>query len=179
MAEKRSAAFMLFHKWVGWRVPDWTTISTYMSQEHGLFLPEDEKKARAILLNKKTVYMRPFEVAVYAETGAALDVHDPHDGIIVYGYIMEHLADWLNYMQTPHLTIRKVPMEGLRQFNALARKLFPVANRYGYFKKPEVTMVVSVQALFGEVRLETERHQFNDTIMHRIEQIYRRRGGIL
>ncbi len=53
MAEKRSAAFMLFHKWVGWRVPEWTTISTYMSQEHGLFLPEDEKKARAILLNKK------------------------------------------------------------------------------------------------------------------------------
>ena len=77
MSVKRSAAFMLFHKWVAWRVPEWTTITQYMSQEHGLFLPDDEKKARAILLNKKTVYMRPFEVAVYAETGAALDVHDP------------------------------------------------------------------------------------------------------
>ena len=179
MLVKRSAAFMLFNKWVAWRVPEWTTITQYMSQEHGLFLPDDEKKAKAILLNKKTVYMRPFEVAVYAETGAALDVNDPNDGIIVYGYIMEHLADWLHYMQEPHLTTRKVPIEGLRQFNALACKLFPVANRYGYFKKPEVTMATSVQALFGEVRLEAQQNRFNDTIMRRIETIYRKRGGIL
>lgn len=40
-------------------------------------------------------------------------------------------------------------------------------------------MATSVQALFGEVRLEAQQHRFNDTIMRRIETIYRKRGGIL
>jgi len=176
---KFTAAFMLFHKWVFWRVPEYATITKYASQEHGLFLPDDPKKAQAILLNKKSIYLHPSDAAVYAATGGALDITDPNDAIMVYGWIMEHLADWLRYMEQPHLMVRAVPIEGLREFNALAGKLFPVANRYGYFKVPERTMVSAVQALFGEVKAEVQQHRFNDTIMRRIEKIYRQRGGML
>ena len=175
--KKRSAAFMLFKAWVFFRVPEYATITTYASQEHGLFLPEDPKKRQALLLNMKPIYLHPSEAAEYLATGGALDVHDPHDGIKVYGWIMEHLADWLNYLENPTLIYREVPIEGLRQFNVLASKPFPVANRYGYFKKPTATMADCVQSLFGQVRLESKLHRFNDTIMKRIEYAYRARGG--
>ncbi|QVW55142.1 hypothetical protein pEaSNUABM29_00098 [Erwinia phage pEa_SNUABM_29] len=177
MAQKRSAAFMLFKAWVFFRVPEYATITQYAREEHGLFLPEDPKKRNALLLNMKPIYLHPSDAAEYLATGGALDINDPNDGIKVYGWIMEHLSDWLKFLETPQLFDRDVPIEGLRQFNVLASKLFPVANRYGYFKKPEVTMGVALQSLFGQVRLETQQHRFNDTIMKRIEIAYRLRGG--
>lgn len=70
------------------------------------------------------------------------------------------------------------PMDGLRKFNILANKLFPVAHRYGYFKKPEITMSTALQSMFTpNVRVEQTRHRFNDTIMRRLEIAYRRLGG--
>ncbi|MCT7476055.1 hypothetical protein N5V81_13810 [Escherichia coli] len=57
--KKRSAAFMLFKAWVFFRVPEYATITTYASQEHGLFLPEDPKKRQALLLNMKPIYLHP------------------------------------------------------------------------------------------------------------------------
>ncbi|MCT7476054.1 hypothetical protein N5V81_13805 [Escherichia coli] len=65
----------------------------------------------------------------------------------------EHLADWLNYLENPTLIYREVPIEGLRQFNVLASKLFPVANRYGYFKETHGNDGGLCSVLFGQVRL--------------------------
>lgn len=174
---KHTAAFHLFHSWVGWRIPEYATLTNYATQEYGLFLPEDKNKARAILLNKKFSSYRPFEVAEYLATGGALDINDPLDGIKVYGWIMEHLADWIHHLEHAQLMPKAVPIVGLRQFNVLANKLFPVANRYGYYKKPEATMADAVASLFGEVKLEQQHHRFNDTLIRRIEAAYRKQQG--
>jgi len=175
--QNKTAAFHLFHSWVGWRIPEYSTLTAYATQEYGLFLPEDKQKARAILLNKKFVMYRPFEIAQYLATGGALDINDPQDGIKVYGWIMEHLANWIKHIETPQLLPKPIPIVGLREFNVLANKLFPVANRYGYFKKPEATMADAVASLFGEVKLTQQQHRFNDTLIKRIEAGYRKRGG--
>lgn len=172
-----SAAFYLFHGWVGWRVPEYATLTKYATQEYGLFLPEDKNKAKAILLNRKFVMYRPFEIAEYITTGGALDINDPNDAIRVYGWIMEHLSNWLDHLDKPQLFPKHPPMDGLRKFNKLANLLFPVANRYGYFKKPEVTMSIALQSLFTPVKLEQTMHRFNDTIMKRIENRYRQIYG--
>jgi len=171
---EKSAAFYLFHTWIGWRVPEYATLTSYATSEHGLFLPEDKKKAQAILLNQKTIFAHPCEVAEYLGTGMPLAINDPTDAKRVYGWIMEHMADWLTHMNEPQLMKRSLPIEGLRQFNQLANKLFPVAHRYGYYKKPEVTMSSALQGLFtGRVETNVETHRFNDTLIARLENFHR------
>lgn len=178
MAEKRSAAFYLFHAWIGWRIPEYATLTRYALEEYGIFVPENKDKAKAILLNKKFVMYHPSDIAEYLATGGALDINDPTDAIKVYGWIMEHLANWLHHLEQPQMFPMYPPMDGLRKFNILANKLFPVAHRYGYFKKPEITMSTALQSMFTpNVRVEQTRHRFNDTIMRRLEIAYRRLGG--
>lgn len=178
MAQQRSAAFYLFKSWYGWRVPAYAIITDYARTQHGLFLPEDKKKANAILLDRTTIFRSAADMAEYVSTGSPLDINDPMDGLKVYGHIMQHMADWLVAIDKPQLIVRPIPMEGLRQFNALANKLFPVANRYGYFRKPEVTMSHALQSLFGEsAKPVQEKHRFNDTLIRRLEGIARRHGG--
>lgn len=177
MAKEKSPAFMLFHAWVQCRVPEYATLSKYSVEEQGLFLPEDKKKANAILLEKIPVYMRPYEMAEYLDTGMAMDINDPNDAIRVYEWIMHHLTDWLNFMESPTIISKPIPMVGLRQFNNLAKKLFPVANRYGYFKKPSPTVENSIAKLLGCTTSETAVHRFNDTIMRRIEGLWRTKYG--
>lgn len=178
MAQKRSAAFYLFHAWIGWRIPEYATLTRYALEEHGIFVPEDKNKAKAILLNKKFVMYRPADIAEYITSGGALDINDPNDAIRVYGWIMEHLANWLHHLEHPQMFPKEPPMDGLRKFNRLANMLFPVANRHGYFKKAEVNMSQALQSLFTpNVRAEQTRHRFNDTLMRRLEITYRRMGG--
>lgn len=179
MADNKSAAYYLFHAWVGWRIPEYATMTRFATEVHGVFLPEDRNKAKALLLNKKFVMYRPFEIAEYVTSGGALDINDPNDAIKVYGWIMEHMSNWLHHLETPQMLPKPTPMIGLRKFNNLANMLFPVANRYGYFKKSEVTMSGALQSLFTpDVQVEQARHRFNDTIMRRIEAAHRRGGGV-
>lgn len=174
----KSPAFYLFHSWYGWRVPEYATMTTYAREEHGLFLPEDKNKAKAVLLNKKTVFMTVSQAAEYLASGMSLDINDPdEDALPVYKFIMEHLNDWLSYMTRPSLIQRKIPINGLREFNTLANKLFPVANRKGYFKKPEVSMSMQLASFFEEVKPVQVQHRFNDQLMMMIESAYRKRGG--
>ncbi|MGL5397279.1 MAG: hypothetical protein ACRDBQ_18680 [Shewanella sp.] len=173
-----SAAFHLYKSWVGWRVPEYATITDHTASEFGMAMHDDQKKANAILLNKKFVQATTADIAEYASKGGALDINDPNDAIKVYGWLMEHLADWLDHMENPQLIKRTVPIDGLRKFNRLANILFPVANRYGYYKKPALTMADRVMAIFqGHHDPEQQTHRFNDTIMRRIELAYRRNGG--
>lgn len=175
---KKSPAFYLFHSWYGWRVPEYATLTRYAREEHGLFLPEDRNKAKAILLNKKTVFLTVAQAAEYLKDGGSLDINDPdNDALPVYQLIMEHLNNWYMYLTQPSLIVRKVPIEGLREFNKLASDLFPVANRKGYFKKPEITMSMQLASFFEDIKPTAQQHRFNDQLMLMIESAYRKRGG--
>lgn len=179
MSKVHTPAFHLFYSWVGWRVPAYATLTDYATQEHGLFLPEDKKKAHAILHDRKFIMARPYEIAQYLTQGMPLDIADPTDAKKVYGWIMEHMANWLHYASNPSLIMRRVPIEGMREFNNLANKLFPVAHRYGYFEKPTITMSDSLQLFFGgEVKASQQKHRFNDNLIKRLEVVarYQTRG---
>lgn len=174
----KSPAFYLFHTWYGWRVPEMSTLTEYARENHGYFAHPDPKKAEAILMNKKTVFMRPFEAAEYLTTGMALDINNPTEAIEVYKYIMEHLAAWLHYVTSPQLISRNLPMQGLREFNKLANALFPVAHRYGYFEKPKETMSTMLQSFFNDnTVMQRPTHRFNETLILQLEGAYRRRGN--
>lgn len=175
---EKSAAFYLFHSWFGWRVPEMATLTEYAREVHGFYAHPDPKKSEAILMNKKTVFMRPFEAAEYIMTGLPLDINDPTDAIVVYKYIMEHLANWLTYVNSPQMISRTLPMEGLREFNKLANLLFPVAHRYGYFQKPKETMSTMLLSFFSEEKaVFNPQHRFNDQLIQNLEGAYRRRGN--
>lgn len=168
-------AFVLFHSYWSWQVPAWALITSYARDVYGLSLPPDRKKAAAIMENKERTVATAAQMAevIHSNTAIAVDMIDPLDAIKVYGQIMAHMADWINHASQPQLRRRDIPIQGLREFNALANKLFPVAHRYGYYREPEKNMTTSLQALLGGGVSTKVEHRFNDNLIQRLEMLYR------
>lgn len=176
--KKPTPAFYLFHQYQSWLIPEYAIYSDYDIETYGLCLHPEPRKAAAILSNPIAVMKRPFEVASYlAQTGGYLAINNPDIAIEVYDNIMKHLANWLDYLERPSIIEREVPMVGLREFNMLANRLFPVANAHGYFQGAKFSTSDMLQAIFTGKRVnpQEQQHRFNDTIMRRIENAYRRR----
>lgn len=168
-------AFVLFHSYWSWQVPAWALVTRFAREVHGLSLPPDKKKAAAIMDNKERTTARAFEMAelVHNNSGIPLDMIDPLDAIKVYGHIMAHMANWIEYASRPQLVRRDIPIQGLREFNSLANKLFPVAHRYGYYREPEKNMTTALQALLGGEASTRVEHRFNDRLIQRLEILHR------
>lgn len=168
-------AFVLFHSYWSWEVPAWALVSRYAREEYGLSLPEDKRKAAAIMSNMERVTAKASEMAplVYRNTAVPVNIVDPHDAIKLYIVIMEHMAMWVREASSRSLVHRPIPIEGLREFNALANKLFPVAHRYGYYKEPEKNMSNTLQALLTGKPVERQEHRFNDQLIVALESLSR------
>lgn len=176
--EKPTPAFYLFHHYQTWLVPEYMCYSDYDINVYGIVAHPEAKKAAAIMSNPVPVTKRPFEVAAYlAQTGGYLAISNPKKAIEVYDNIMRHLANWLQYLEIPQFMTREIPMQGLREFNLLANRLFPVAFSNGYFQKPTISHSDMLQAMWSgrPITATQPTHSFNDTIMKRIELAYRRR----
>lgn len=178
MEKKRSAAFYLHHSYWSWRVPEYMLVTEYASKTHGLVLPDNPAKANALLQNRAPVTATAARMAelFYENQGMPLDISDPLDGRKLYEYIMEHMADWVSYCSRPQLIQKPIPIQGMREFNLLAKKLFNVAHRYGYYEKPVETFASSLQSLLsgcttnGIVRVT---HAFNDRLIAQLEMLHR------
>ena len=171
----RNPAFVLFHTWWAWEIPAWATVSKFAREEFGLSLPPDRNKAMAIMGNMERCQARAFEMAQLVYNNAMLPVNmtTPTEAKELYITIMEHMAMWVNQSTTRQLIHRPIPIEGLREFNALANKIFPVAHRYGYYKEVERTMSTSLQLLLSGQPIAREEHRFNDQLIIRLEAIHR------
>lgn len=174
---KISAAKWLFHHPVGWLVPDHATYSEFYTQEEGMSLTGDDSTDVAIISADKFVQQTPAVIAQLLTTGIKLSVNDPKDAVVVYEKIMEHLNDWLVYLSRPSMQQRDIPIEGLREFNNLAKVIFNPANRHHYHPTDQQTNTASSaleRLMTGNINIG--RHSFNDKVMIAIEQRVRDRN---
>lgn len=168
-------AFVLFHSYWTWEVPAWALVSRFAREEYGLFLPEDKRKAAAIMGNMERVTAKACEIAplIHKNSAVAVNMVDPKDAIKLYVVIMEHMAMWMREASSRSLIHRPIPIVGLREYNALANKIFPVAHRYGYYKEPEKNMSNTLQALLSGKPVERREHRFNDQMIVSLEAMAR------
>ena len=168
-------AFVLFHSYWSWEVPAWALVSRYAREEYGLSLPEDKRKAAAIMSNMERVTAKACDMAplVHLNSAVAVNMVDPHDAKKLYIVIMEHMAMWIQQCSSRSLLHRTIPIQGLREYNALANKLFPVAHRYGYYQEPEKNMTNTLQSLLLGRPVERQEHRFNDQMIITLESLAR------
>ena len=171
----KNPAFVLFYSYWSWEVPAWALVSRYAREEYGLSLPEDKRKATAIMSNMERVTAKACDMAplIYRNSAVPVNMVDPKDAIKLYIVIMEHMAMWLRESEQRSLLYRPIPIEGLREYNALANKIFPVAHRYGYYQEPEKSMTNTLQSLLMGKPVERADHRFNDQMIVALESLAR------
>lgn len=166
-----TTAEWLFNIPVTWVVPQYATWSDWHVKEEGIFLPDDKDDQNA-LINRRTLYTIPTAAMaeLYAEKKMELAISDPYQAKEVYEKIMKHLANWRDQLSRPTFEKREVPIEGLREFNELARKLFTPSNRHHYALRHKNPHVAGIRALLGQANTSAGNVAiFNGTIMVDIE----------
>lgn len=169
-----SAAKWLFYHPVGWLIPDYATYSDFYTNEEGMSLTGDAKTDEAIVSADKFVQLPTSHMAQLLGTGIKIALNDPNDAVVVYERIMEHLGDWVLYLSRPRMIAKEIPIEGLREFNNLARTVFNPANRHHYHvdSSREKNITLALDKLMSG-NANAGRHSFNDKVMLAIEQRYR------
>ena len=73
------------------------------------------------------------KAAELAGRGVAMYLDNPKDAVVIYNIICEHLWSWHDHLSRPGSfgRFRDVPLEGLKEFNDLARNLANVGRRHG------------------------------------------------
>tara|TARA_Y100001960_G_scaffold327040_1_gene412515 strand:+ start:82 stop:648 length:567 start_codon:yes stop_codon:yes gene_type:complete len=166
-----TTAEWLFNIPVTWIVPQYVVWSDFQVEEEGLFLPEDEDDQNA-LVNRRIMYTIPTAAMaeLFADKEMSLAISDPYQAKEVYEHIMKHLANWRNKLSRPQLGSVEVPMEGLREFNNLAKALFNPANTHHYAMQHKNNKVLGVRALLGMPNVpQADSVMYNGTIMIDIE----------
>lgn len=166
-----TTAEWLFNVPVTWVVPQYVTWSDFQVAEEGLFLPDDEDDQRAMLARRIPYTIPTAAMAeLFAEKKMELAISDPHQAKEVYEKIMQHLANWRNKLSRPSFDKVEVPIEGLREFNELARALFTPSNRHHYALRHRNPHVAGIRALLGQSNTSAgNAAMFNGTIMVDIE----------
>lgn len=166
-----TTAEWLFNVPVTWVVPQYAIWSDFQVQEEGLFLPSDEQDQNA-MVNRLITYTVPTAsmAELFAEKGMTLAISDPWQSKEVYENIMKHLANWRTKLSQPSFGSIEVPMEGLREFNGLAKALFNPSNTHHYALRHRNPHVEGVRALLGQANPSSgNTAMFNGTIMVDIE----------
>lgn len=130
---EQTAAYKLFHYPFMWLVPENSTYDVNSTEYFGLFTSGDADVDFARASMDTARYLSTDEAAALHATGARVTISDPCDAVAIYKYIVQHLEDWLNYVEkVQHFKRNKaIPIKGLKEFNDLATILVPVARRHG------------------------------------------------
>lgn len=167
---KLGAAEWLFKIPYMWMVPAYSKLSKQSVETFGLHLTEDDDVNENMLNARETCQMTTVDAAVlFATSRPEMIVYDPDDAIIIYEKIMEHLREWYEYVYSPQLITLEIPIDGLREFNELAKILFMPANRHGYWKKYGQERDLGMELMTGVVENGT-KVKFNDEIFKGIER---------
>lgn len=166
-----TTAEWLFNVPVTWIVPQYVTWSDFQVKEEGLFLPDDEQDQNA-MINRRISYTIPTAAMaeLFKRKKMELAISDPYQAKEVYEHIMKHLANWRTKLSRPTFEKCEVPIEGLREFNELARALFTPSNRHHYSLRHRNPHVAGIRALMGQANTSAGNvAMFNGTIMVDIE----------
>ena len=124
-----SAAYKLFHN----RYQCTTSQMNYYSKEYlstfGMVTTGDKAADDAMAHSTVNVWLTPAAMAIFLNEGSVFGLVDRKSSIEIYGLLMEHLRDWQQHLRL-ELNPKDVPWEDLRQFEALAKEMFPIASGF-------------------------------------------------
>lgn len=131
---KQTAAYKIFHYPYMWFYPENVNFDINDTEYFGRVSSGDAKfdevMANTMSDNTKTIA----DAAAIAATGAPIGLTVPKHALEVYKIICEHLDDWYNHLsKSKGLFGRRgnVPLEGLRELNALAKMVAELGKCHG------------------------------------------------
>ena len=128
-----TAAYRLFHYWYSLSVPTWFTISDHDLEHFGIVVSGDKDVDNAIAMSKRDYMYQGMEIPILYAKGIDIIFLNPEQSKELYFDILEHLRDWsVHAFDTPR---DRIPIDGLREFNALAVDLVKTARNHGILEK--------------------------------------------
>lgn len=128
---KQSPAFKLFHWHYQCIVPANATYDVNDLEYFGIPTTGDRDWDLQMSSADTDRSYSAADMAAMVANGAPLSLLDPRDAVAIYLTIFEHICDWRDHVRNT-LVVRPIPLEGLFQFNQLARLMLTIARRYGY-----------------------------------------------
>lgn len=130
---EQTAAYKLYHYPYLWLFPANAGYNANHTEFFGMHTSGDADVDLARSSMPSEQYITTDIAAELHSKGVALSISNPQDAVVVYKLIVEHLEDWLKYLETVRGFSRKrtVPLKGLKEYNDLATILVPVARRFG------------------------------------------------
>lgn len=175
-AAKQSPAFKLFHWYFQCLVPANVTYDVNDFEYYGIATTGDPDWDACLSTARTDRSYTAADMAAVISAGAPLSLSDPRDATAIYMMIFEHLCDWRDTLQNSALN-RSIPIEGLFEFNALARLMLTIARRYGYQDGINVKVVRSGRWLEREPeKSPLGRITHNEKVMSEILTIAQQRG---
>ena len=151
-----TTAEWLFKIPVTWVVPTYSTLSPHQTKVEGMMLPDDAEIQKAMMATDTTYTIPTAAMAeLYAEKHMALAIADPKQAYRVYEMIMLHLANWQRLLAKPAFEQKDCPIEGLSEFNELAKALFTPANRHYYALRHRNKTAEGINGLLGMPQTKT------------------------
>lgn len=129
----QSPAYKLFHYPYMWIYADNENYDENDTEYFGRLSTGNDQTDMALATVQTERYRTPAEAADLIGRGIGVSLADPKDAIVIYGLICDHLRTWQKYLERGASLKRQrdVPIEGLREFNTLARQLVVVGRRHG------------------------------------------------
>lgn len=129
-----TAAYKLFNYWVYIIIPTSVTYTDADTDVFGIVTTGDKAWDQALSTAPIERAVHVCEIAHLVSEGSPITLLDPKDGVKIYEWISEHLTDWRNCLRD-RIRPPEPPLEGLYEFNELARLIVPVARGWGLVDK--------------------------------------------
>lgn len=133
-SKDRSAAYLLFHKYYLWLVPQGELWDINDTEYYGVMTTGDEEWDKELSEVRVPQYLKTSDAAAMMAEGIEMTLSDPKDAVAIYNTIAEHLKDWLKSLRRSTggaMSKTKVPIQGLREFNTMASHLAVIGRRHG------------------------------------------------
>lgn len=134
----QTAAFRLFHYYYLCRMPAAERMDVNDHEFYGITTTMNRAWDAALASHMDYQQLTPAEMAHYCAQGVKLEIHDPQDAVKIYKDINLHLQNWQTHLANIMRPFEP-PLEGLKEFNQLAKLLIMIARGNGLVNSLERT----------------------------------------
>ena len=129
----QTPAYKLFHWPYVWMYAENENFDVNDTEFFGRLATGNAEFDMKLATNNSHNFITTNVAAELAGRGVAMYLDNPKDAVVIYNLICEHLWSWHDHLSRPGSfgRYRDVPLEGLKEFNDLARNLAKVGRRHG------------------------------------------------
>lgn len=129
----QTPAYKLFHWPYVWMYAENENFDENDTEFFGRLATGNAEFDMKLATNNGHNFITTNKAAELAGRGVAMYLDNPKDAVVIYNLICEHLWSWHDHLSRPGSfgRYRDVPLEGLKEFNDLARNLAKVGRRHG------------------------------------------------